>query len=590
MAEYLHPSVSSRIVDNSAVYATAAGNTVLYAAIHSAIGRDNAVEFVTTADEFLFKFGNPNLSKYGQTSYNILNWLQSGGTAYVLRVMPDDAKFANSLISIKTTAAESPAKATVLVTAKAQTTNTASKNAMKTVLSGGTAGETPLCFIIPKGRGENYNGYGFRLSLRSDYDNTYNFRTYNLSVTVKDSTGADVVVEGPYIVSFDPEAKDKSRQSIYYANIINKYSQYIEILDNRSAFETVSEFVVGDSGADPQKVDIIFGQERAVTPAETIHANIVWKSSSVETGDPSYNATAANFNNIQYLTEGSEGTWSGGNEESALLVKGYSGVLAPEILDKQQYEIDVLLDGNNEVAVKNAMSDLCSEQRGDCIAILDCSFQGDAQQTIDYRTTNISMSTYFTAIFGQHMNVYDEYNGETITVTSTYFLASMIPSNDDQYGIQWTFVGPRRGVISGFTDINFYPNEPWKEKLYLAQVNYIERDPKKISFATQLTSQASRSALSYINNVRVLLRIRREVEKMMADYRQEFQDNTTYDSMSYNLNNYLQQWVANRACSSISGTVYASDYDKQQSIARVKVELVFTGVIERIAIDLVVNK
>ena len=60
--------------------------------------------------------------------------------------------------------------------------------------------------------------------------------------------------------------------------------------------------------------------------------------------------------------------------------------------------------------------------------------------------------------------------------------------------------------------------------------------------------------------------------------------------MSYNLNSYLQKWTANRACKTISGKVYASDYDRQQKIARVQIELTFTGVIERIFINLQVNR
>jgi hypothetical protein len=39
-----------------------------------------------------------------------------------------------------------------------------------------------------------------------------------------------------------------------------------------------------------------------------------------------------------------------------------------------------------------------------------------------------------------------------------------------------------------------------------------------------------------------------------------------------------------------AGTVYASAYDKQNRIVRIKAEMVFTGLIERVMIDLVVNK
>ena len=60
--------------------------------------------------------------------------------------------------------------------------------------------------------------------------------------------------------------------------------------------------------------------------------------------------------------------------------------------------------------------------------------------------------------------------------------------------------------------------------------------------------------------------------------------------MQYSVSNYMKQWVSNRALESAAATVYASKYDRQQRICRVKVEVVFTGLIERVMVDLVVNR
>jgi hypothetical protein len=174
-------------------------------------------------------------------------------------------------------------------------------------------------------------------------------------------------------------------------------------------------------------------------------------------------------------------------------------------------------------------------------------------------------------------------------VTSTYFLSSKIPSNDANYGIHWNFVGPRRGTISGFESISYLPNPEWQELMYKARVNYIIQDSKSTRFNSQLTSQSIVSALSNLNNVRALLRIQREVEELMADYQFEYNDSTTRAEAQIALNAYLLQWTANRCCDSITGLVYASDYDRTQKILRVKIELVFNSIIERIAIDLIVN-
>ena len=75
----------------------------------------------------------------------------------------------------------------------------------------------------------------------------------------------------------------------------------------------------------------------------------------------------------------------------------------------------------------------------------------------------------------------------------------------------------------------------------------------------------------------------------MKDYIFEYNDSITWSAAQQALNGYLSQWITNRACKDITGTVYASEYDQKQKLLRVKIEMVFTSLIERIAIDLVVN-
>jgi hypothetical protein len=224
------------------------------------------------------------------------------------------------------------------------------------------------------------------------------------------------------------------------------------------------------------------------------------------------------------------------------------------------------------------------------MGIVDTGFQANPQQALDFRKNVMQVSSYMVAIFTQDFVVYDEYTGKDIKVTSPYYLASKIPSVDESFGLHFPFVGPRRGTISGFKKMSFNPTEPWKEQLYKKQINYVEADPKRVKFGSQLTSQTIVSALSNINNVRALLRIKRDVEELAEDYQFEFNDAQTLGAFQYNLNGYLQKWISNRACTSIKGTVYASAYDQQQNVARVKIELVFNSVIERILIDLVVNR
>jgi hypothetical protein len=602
--QYLHPSTESQIVDNSFVFQVADGTTALFQVIRSATGADNVLTKVTSPTEYLFKFGYPSLTKYGQAAYNAIQWLKAGGALYVLRILPSDATF--SIGGIKAELVKeagtngNPDNIQLALCHMSSLTGINSKTAITSAITANTTiaanrATVTLGLVHPVGRGKGYDGLGFQLGLRNDLDNTYGFRTYNFFVTALDNYGKNQYIEGPFLVSLDPEAINKNRESLYWATVINKYSRFVKVTDNRSAFDQITNFLLQDKpDVNPASVDILFGTPR-LDALPTDYENLEWvlRENSTDLSTALTSVTVDDLyrgNAPSVLRNGSDGTMTGGNSEDALLIRAYTGLTDPSVLDKTFNEFDILLDANHSPPVKAAIGSLASDLRGDCLAIVDLGFQANEEQTLTYRKTAVDVSHRNVAIFAQDVEVYDEYNGENIKVTTPWLLASKIPEIDAQYGIQYPFVGPRRGIVSGFENINFIPNPTWKEAFYKAQINYIEQDPRKKNFATQLTSQAMNSALSNINNMRSVLRIERDVNKMMADYRMEFFDSITYESANYDLANYLAQWVSNRACTTATGYMYASDYDKQQKIARVLINLQFTGVMERIAIQIVIDR
>lgn len=601
---YLHPSVETQIVDNSFVFQTADGVTALFQVIQSEKGPDNVLTKVTTVSEFLFTFGYPSLQKYGQASYNAIEWLKSGGQLYVLRILPSDATYAiGGIIAelIKEPGASgSPDQIQLALRHASDITGVNTKAAISSNITSRISitadrATIPVGFVHPTGRGAGYNNFGFRIGLRNDLDNTYGFRTYNFFVTALDDYGRNLDIEGPFLVSFDPQAINKNRESLYWASVVNKYSRFVKVTDNRAAFDSITDFLLQDKPTvDPATIDIMFGTPRTQAEASN-YTDLKWvlreNMTDLSAGFTGFTTASLYRGNApSILMNGTDGTMTGSNSEDALLIRAYTGLTDPSILDKTFNEFDILLDANHSAPVKSAIGFLASDLRGDCLAIVDLGFQANEEQTLEYRRSSVNVTHRNVAIFAQDVEVYDEFNGENIKVTTPYLLANKIPLIDTQFGIQYPFVGPRRGIVSGFENINFIPNPTWKEAFYKAQINYIEQDPRKKNFGTQLTSQTMNSALSNINNMRSLLRIQRDVEKMMADYRMEFFDAITYEAANYDLANYLEQWVANRACTSATGYMYASDYDRQQKIARVNINLQFTGVMERIAIQIVVDR
>lgn len=988
---YIHPSVTSTITDNSITYTTATGTTKLFAVFTSEKGPDNRVKLITSTSEFLFHYGNPNMKLYGQVLYNVINWLDNNGGVYCLRVLPEDATYANAIVNIQAKEGQKRIKdvngelvdfrnvdlRTTVIYSKV---NAISKKTLEvnevnrygsTTVDGYT--NYPLFAVIPKGRGKGYKGLGFTLSLNTDYESTYDFRLYNFAVTNITDSGAIDTIQGPFIVSLDPDAMSLTGETMFIENVLYKYCDYFDIIFSEKNYEALGkmvnpnvnpnclDFITGitrveddkpetyyeeltgkdedthialhkynndgeylndvniadatnevtftivdvdntsrqdnylkqqevvetmkqalsnirknnqsyqnkvngfkdESQTNPKEylvpcekqlkeasdklakineatdltatdllteeeiaadatatnkkfvVNAVEGGEKALNDAIECYMNIyswlrvtgstpdsvdfiadmenaqgrndILKTLSLEFatikssinalrtlkedaemseltsekinciatiiadiqdaldklnaldkseykfadksielvkaklveiekqydvikdenalyedveeaifkaftamedpmegsifdntddaielilleykvdrikvalnalyseeptearatdhikdllyyvsgdpavendkglfGDPEYLLDIAEFSSIitnykdavlpSYydktytivlhdfgenipLLNGSDGSIDGelpsSEKVESLLVNGYLGRIDNSITDKDKYPIDVILDANHGLVVKRAMVRLATEIRDDFIAILDTKETGNAEQSIQYRKNNLNYNNFRVSIFTQDFIVTDsDYTNQKMVVTPTYYLSSKIPNNDIANGIHWNFVGPRRGVITGFDSISYIPNPEWKEQLYKSQVNYIEEDTISTRFASQNTSQHQISALSNISCVRCILRIQREVENLMKNYLFEWNDNITIQAAQAALNGYLSQWLANRACTNISGSVYSSEYDKKQKILRVKIEITFNAIIERIIINLNVN-
>ena len=98
----LHPGVYGTISSQESTYSTASGVLTMFQADVFEKGPDNQLGFVTSVEEFISKYGSPNFSKYGQAAYNIVNFLEAGGQAYVMRVLPENATYSHAILNVQT--------------------------------------------------------------------------------------------------------------------------------------------------------------------------------------------------------------------------------------------------------------------------------------------------------------------------------------------------------------------------------------------------------------------------------------------------------------------------------------------------------
>lgn len=299
---------------------------------------------------------------------------------------------------------------------------------------------------------------------------------------------------------------------------------------------------------------------------------------------------------------GSDGDFSLTNEQSQKerrnainreLIKAYKGLIDEEITNTKAFPFDVVLDARYSNEVKFAISELAKNVRKDFVFLADTvteRYPVSPEDAIKWRKEEFAVSSEYTAIYSQDLTYYDEYTGRDIRFTPTYRLASMIPYQAINTGLHFPLAGPRRGLVEGHKALSWAPNEPYKEKLYVSKINYIEKDIDRTKFGSQMTSIKSDGPLSNLNNIFTLNSIKRDAEALVSNYQFELNDDETRSVMNTELNSYLTRYTSNRSCESIQAEVSSDEYDKSQRIVRVRISVKFNNVIERIFIDINVEK
>lgn len=273
-----------------------------------------------------------------------------------------------------------------------------------------------------------------------------------------------------------------------------------------------------------------------------------------------------------------------------LYIKGYKGTIDDSITSKKIIPARFILDANYPPDVKNAMHQLATEIRNDIFFYCDLGLTVSPEDALIQRDTIANFSSVMIAIYAQDFTVYDEYTGRDIKVTTPYILASKIPYCSRQFGLHYPIAGNKRGVIDGFKNISWVPNETYKELLYNKKVNYVESDNAKTRFGSNLTCEYRNTPLSNINNVITVIDIKNDVELIAENYQFEFNNQSTIDKFQNELTDYLRKYLNSEAAERLTCNVYSSDYDKLQKIIRVSITIKFYDIIERILINLDVVK
>ena len=600
-------------------------------------GIDNTLVKVKNTKDFETIFGRSNYALYGQPMMMAEAELRSGeASVWCMRIMPDDAKFANSVLSVyyKPDVAKKKFrikfKAKALVNASAVTSKT-DLLAKGQTLDGTPGGDglykdadgyiqLPLITFRAMGRGAYANNYRWRMARNKDCENDYNIKMYSfeaLSATNGISTIA--TYRGTVVDS------EKFNRSTLINDIVDDSETGIAPIDIQAyennyqlLYEAYVKFLKDVETATPATVKHVptideFDPFFAYGMANNIRDEFIQftkvKTAGVESqaGYVAEDYTETNdiiqVDNVEgtLLAGGSDGAFANADANArdqaiaATYIKAFNGSLDPIILANKRVPVDAIFDANYPYEVKKELAALALA-RNDCMCFIDCGLvesfsSGNQMKLIEnygvFNTRGISKNP-------QWYTIKDPITRKRVPVTITYFFAENYAAHvrDNGFHIPFTNVYAQ---LSGHIKNSLQPavNEhesSLKEWLYTNRFNYFEAVGENIfRRASQNTSQIVNSDLLEENNMTTLFRIKHILETdakerlynfAEADDRNLF---TAYETAKFS------SWIG-RMLQSFTIDFQMNEFEAERSILHCYVTVQFKTLNKRTIIEIDVNK
>jgi len=636
------PGVFTKIIDLSQ-FIQAVPSTIGFISAITEKGEDNVLRFIGSRADFISEFGEPNITtygkNYGQGPYCAYNYLGEAGSLYFMRVLSDNATYANMRVDAVLAAGDNTASMAITYVDGINTEDEFGTNLQQSV------DNYPICFLRPIGRGQWYNVIGVRLT---EVSNPTLWDTYVLDVYEKQTDGEDVIIES-FEVSFDPRARDNAGSSIWIVDILNLYStilraeMYIdEDLGTFSAGYEVNirvfdkdigttSVTLASGSADLTDIKQDFsdwGTNDYVAIVKDAKGNEIWGwlgasggldnetvtvfadraltiqqwNGSVSSFDAnsaieyrikqSYGSVAQTFTSSEPvpLRKGSDGDLLQADgsldtaEATTLLNQAYSGIIDDTVLDTENTYFSMVFDCGYPSEVKTAISTLCQTRR-DCVGIIDNGDNATVTASLAARNTTHVFNNYFVSLYESYNKVFDSFTGQDVWFSPVYHMSYILPRNDSVAEIWFAAAGFQRASIDTIKELRFNPRLGERDQLYLKQLNPIVKFNPGYVVWGQLTSQAKASALQDLNIVRMVLYIKRAFEDFCRYFIFEQNDQITWSLVASQLVEFLETIRKKRGLYDYSVEVGATDYERRTKKFHVNVTLDPTRVVEQIELN-----
>lgn len=576
-------------------------------------GIDNLIQNVTGGlDEFVKRYGEGPGSIYGQPYLNAYNAHRSGYiTGHCLRVTAENATYATSVLVALYRIDET---GKMIVKFKTRTPDRELESLDEedmdriytpptdVITDGDDNGFTEIKLMTVAVRGKGSWGrriqYGITSNTSGDKEN--NYKNYIFHVYEKSKNG--LVERETYPVCFSEDAIVDNIAQFVDGVIAHPTtgSKYIRTLTN---LEGLQELLNAYNDANEDSIftlddfDPLLGIDKYTR--EGIYN---YEIDSMSDGVVVLSSTGGIS-----LEGGDDGDFDESNDPelrqaaiNAAYEKAFAGEIDPMIVSKNKYPCHLALDANYPISVKIQMEAL-HKKRGDGAVIFDCGLDiKTTRSPLTYVKNNLdsylrSRNEVIHAICGK---IRDPYSKKILTVTDTYALAYRLPTHWAEYGGRHIpLAGNTYGIIDNdFIVDSIYPiydedlhsdlmDEMGDERINYARINAKQR----IIIATQLTRQVKSSNLSELNNVCVLLDIKRDCEKLCATYQYNFSEAEDIATFNKDAETVLSHYE-NAQVRKIHASFDKNDWEAARGILHLYVEMEHKDLVKTSIIEIDVNR
>ena len=469
MSFYLSPIVDVNEIDLSTTIPAVATSIAAIILRDTYKGPERKKTLITSEDTLIDTFGEPtNTANCYQDIMSALGYLKYGNKLYCTRTMPVSAAFAGIV-------AVSGAEATFTEGEAYQLTDFNSEDPDEFAEEEEVTGIDSMYFIA-KSRG----AWGNNIKLAIIDNSTYS------AIASGGHSDWDTYAD---LASIDNEL-DSDDEFLVAVSVQKQGQTSYTLVENFNV--STRERALDDLGISKFCETVINGNSKYIR----MSLNAVQKNEDITISTSSWQALSGGVDdNGDTVTDG----------DIELDLDMYKN---PEEID-----INMFIDSNKSNEVKRYIEQICSVDRKDSMAILDCSYSdvvnnvgSEATALRTYARTTLNTNSSYAALYGNWLNVYDKWNNKYKWIPTSGYLAGIFANTDDTNDPWFAPAGLNRGIIGGVRKLAWNPTLGERDILYKNGVNPI------VSFAGQgkvvwgqKTTLAKSSAFNRINIRRLFL-------------------------------------------------------------------------------------